>query len=475
MLDTGVEAARGVSPDVRFVPPAPPPRYVPPDAKPSLRGYLRYFQIMTRNPLEIFTERHFNDPIFTSRIFGRSYILVHDPDVIQYYLVANAENYGLTEMRRALFEPVIGKGLLMAQGDLWKRTRRALTPVFTPRHVQGFAPVMLDVAENHVDRLLASAGDTVSMSAQMLRLALDTLVACLFSGDADLDVQRFSGNLERLLRIAGTPHPLDLMGAPKWAPRIGRGEALRIVADLRRQVWTVLQARRKLIAAGGTAPSDFLSLLLTAGVKEGAPLSDEEVIDNLITFLSAGHETTARTLTWTFYLLSQSAGAYARVVEEIDGAALSQTPPEQWLDALPYTAAVLKEGMRLYPAAPVLARVALGPDRLGDIDIAPGTDVITSSWVLHRHRKLWRDPDVFDPSRFFGAAAQEISRFAYIPFGKGPRACIGASFSMQEMMIILAAFLSRLRFTHSGGQDPMPVMRITIQPSTEVEMRVDRR
>lgn len=458
-----------------YIPPAPPPRVIPPNSKASPQAYLRYFKIMARNPLEIFTEGHYNQLIHNDRIFGRPYAVVHDPEAIQHYLVANADNYGLTALRKSLFEPVIGNGLLIAEGELWKRTRRALMPVFTPRYVQGFAPAMRAVATNHADKLAASAGETFGMSKEMLTLALDVLVACLFSDDAALDVKRFSDNLDRILRVAGMPHPLDLMGAPKWAPRIGRGEAARLVIELRHQVWTVLRARRKTIESGDEPPSDFLSLLLNAGVDEGAPLSDEEIIDNLITFLSAGHETTARALTWTFYLMSEAPEEYDRVVQEIDAAPLDHTPPEKWSDVLPFTTAMLKESMRLYPSASIFTRLALGPDKLGEHNIVPGTEVVTSSWVLHRHRKLWRNPDVFDPSRFLGAEADKISRFAYLPFGKGPRVCIGASFSMQEMIIVLAVFLSRLKFRHVGKEQPMPIMRITVQPSTPVEMIVERR
>ncbi|MEM9015183.1 MAG: cytochrome P450 [Pseudomonadota bacterium] len=458
-----------------YVPPAPPPRIVPPNAKPSLQGYLRYFQIMSRNPLEIWTENHFNDLIHKDRVLGRQYVMAHDPNAIRRYLVTNADNYGLTELRRALFEPVIGNGLLIAEGDLWKRTRRALTPVFTPRHVRSFAPSMVKVATAGAEQLIAASDSVVSFTQEMLSLALKILTACLFSDDARLDVDRFSKNLDRLLHIAGMPHPLDLASAPKWVPRLGRGEALRVVADLRGQVETVAKERRRLIADGADPPADFLTLLLSAGQDEGAPLSEREVTDNLITFLSAGHETTARTLTWIFYLLSNAQETLARAQAEIGAAPLEDTDPADWSECLPFTTALIKESMRLYPAASIFTRLARADDTLADIPIAAGTEIITSPWVLHRHRKLWEQPDAFVPDRFLGDAAETIQRFSYIPFGMGPRVCIGASFSMQEMVIIVAVFLRRLKFEHVGRTPPMPVMRITIQPSTPVYMRVKER
>lgn len=459
--------------ETAFTPPAPKPRYIPPRARPSLQGYVRYLQIMAKNPLEIFTEANFDEFVQTSRVFGQHYALVHDPEAVRRFLVSNADNYGLTRMRRVLFEPLIGDGLLIAEGALWKRTRKALTPVFNHRNVRGFAPLMREVAAGEAAALARRDGDTVSMSREMLTLALNVLTACLFSGDDALDAERFSQNLDRLLHIAGMPHPLDLMAAPQWLPRLGRGEAVRIVAEIRGQVKTLLAARRARPKEPGT--EDFLSLLMSAGAAEGAPLSDKEIIDNLITFLAAGHETTARTLTWTFYLLSKSPQAYARAIAEVDGAALDGENPADWSASLPFVTAVIKESMRLYPAAAIFSRLAVGPDRLGGVDIAPGTEIITSPWVLHRHNKLWERPWVFDPDRFMGAAADDIPRHAYMPFGAGPRICIGASFSMQEMVIILAVFIQRLQFEHVGKEEPQPIMRITVQPSTEVEMRIEAR
>lgn len=461
-----------VATDQAFRPPAPTPRVLRPGARPTPLSYYRYFRIMARNPLEIWTTDHFTKPVVPGQVFGVNYFLVQDPAMVRQFMVTNSSNYGLTYIRKALFEPVLGNGLLVAEGESWKRTRHALTPAFTARHVQGFAKTMETVAAERASALAARKGDTVSLSREMLTLTLDILIACLFSGDTRLDVKRFSENLDRLLVLAGSPHPLDLMEAPDWVPRFGRGEALSVVAELRAQVTDVLTARRALLSKGDDAPDDFLTLLIKAEKAEGEPLTDDDIIDNLLTFLSAGHETTARSLTWAFYLLSKSPADAKKVAEEIGSASLEETPPEDWGDALPFTQAVLKESMRLYPAAPILARLALGDDKLGDLDVKKGTQIIASPWILHRHEQLWKDPNAFDPTRFLGEREKEIQRFSYVPFGMGPRVCIGASFSMQEMMIVLASFLKKLRFDHVGKEEPQPIMRITIQPSTPVNMQV---
>lgn len=455
-----------------FRPPAPEPRYIPANARTTPLGYLRYFQIMARNPLEVWTTTHFEQLSVSGQLFGKQFLLLHDPEGIRHYMVTNAANYGLTYITKALFEPILGSGLLVAEGDLWKRTRRSLTPVFTARHVQGFAPAMMAVAEKRAQEFCTKSGSVIGVSREMLTLTLDVLIECLFSGDTSLDSKKFSANLDRLLAVAGAPHPFDLIEAPQWVPRVGRTDALNIVADLRRQVSRLLLDRRKRTGEGKAIPNDLLSLLLSAGLDDGEPLTDDEVIDNLLTLLSAGHETTARTLTWAFYLLSKSPQHLTAVLAEIQRADLDTIAPHHWQLSLPYITAALKETMRLYPAAPVLTRMALCDDRIGDIEVKKGTQVVSSSWVLHRHPKLWRDPDVFDPRRFLDSNAAAIPRHGYAPFGMGPRVCIGASFSMQEMVIILATFLRKMKLTHVGTKDPMPIMRVTIQPSTPVNMKI---
>jgi len=428
---------------------------------------------MARNPLEIWTTDHFNELAVSGKLLGQDFLVMHDPEGVRHFMVSNSANYGLTYIRKALFEPILGSGLLVAEGDLWKRTRRSLTPVFTVRHTQSFAPTMKAVAEERVATLRDKSGSVVGLSSEMLTLTLDILIACLFSEDTTLDVKKFSSNLDRLLVVAGAPHPLDLMEAPSWVPRIGRGEAIKIVAELRDQVNEILQQRRAVLDRGQDLPSDFLTLLLRAGAEEGEPLSDDEVIDNLLTFLSAGHETTARSLTWAFYLLAKSPHDMAKVLEEISSVDLDTIEPHLWVEALPFLTAVLKESMRLYPAAPILARLALEDDLIGDLKVKKGTQIISSPWVLHRHPKLWCNPNDFDPTRFLGKEAASIQRFSYAPFGMGPRVCIGASFSMQEMIIVLALFVKNLNFHHIDDEEPQPIMRITIQPSTPVNVKIE--
>lgn len=456
--------------DQAFRPPMPPFAQYSPIGKIRPSDYLVYFRAMLRNPLEIWGEHHFHIRVVPFRWLGRSSLIINDPDAIHHCFVTNAANYKMNPLRQAVLEPVLRDGLLTAEGETWKSARKAVSPVFTPRKVNAFAPTIRAVCEAGAAALEARAGETISASPAMIDLTLDVLIATLFSGDDALDQARFTRGIHELTQISGIPHLFDLLRAPGWVPRIGQGRSRRVVADLREQVGAVAAARRQAPTPdeAGRAP-DFLDLLLNAG------LDDTQVIDNLLTFLAAGHETTARTMAWTLYLLSQADDARERLEAELDAAELDPEHPEDWGEALPWTTAVLKESLRLYPSAPMLARTSIDADEVGGEAIPGSTDVLVATWLLHRQREIWEHPDEFRPERFLGEAADRIPKNAYLPFGLGPRVCIGARFAMMEMVILMASLLKGLRFHFAGKAHPVPVMRITLQPDTELSMRVERR
>lgn len=447
-----------------FYPPTPPLRGV--EIVSSPLGLLTYFRAMARNPLETWGPNAFKTRVIPLTFMGRRYIIINDPDAIRHCYVTNAANYRLNRLRLTLLKPALRDGLIVAEGAIWKTTRRALTPIFTPRRVAGFAQAMRAASETRRDRMLSFGERAFSLRDEMLEFALDVLIACLFAQERDFDRARFSRNVTKLLDMGGTPHPFDLMRAPTFVPRIGRGDLSRVVEDLRAQVIEMLDHRRAAKALG--EPSDFLGLLMQAGVEDGAPLNDDAIVDNLLTFLTAGHETTARALAWALYALSQAPEARARVEAELDAAELDPQTPHLWAASLPYLEAVIKETLRLYPPAPHLAREAIGADRVGDTEIPPLAEVHLSPWLLHRQETLWEDPGRFNPERFYGAAGEKIDRCQFLPFGIGPRVCIGASFSMQEMTIALATFLKPMRIAHVGQSHPEPILRITLQPSTPI-------
>lgn len=459
-----------------FTPPTPDLAQYSPVGKIRLGDYITYFKAMSTNPLSAWGEDHYKLRIAPFRFLGRKSVMLNDPDTIHHCFVTNASNYKMNPIRQAVLRPFLRDGLLTAEGATWKTARHAVAPVFTPRKINAFAPGIRDVTVENAAAIDCLVGGDISASRLMVDMTLDILIGTLFSGDKALDKTRFTANINRLIEITGIPHVFDLISAPDWIPRIGHGASRRVIADLRRQVGEIADQRRQVSDESGpnkpdaqNKKADFLDLLLGAG------LEDEAVIDNLLTFMAAGHETTARSLAWTLYLLSSAPDVRDKLEAEIDNATLDEDDPAGWMDQLPWTVAVLKESLRLYPSAPILTRSTLGPDQLGEHKISDNTEIIVSTWLLHRHADLWDAPEEFRPSRFFGEAEKDIPRYAYLPFGLGPRVCIGARFAMMEMVIVLAVLLRRFRFDHVGTQQPVPVMRITLQPDTDMMMRVSRR
>ena len=272
-----------------FKPPMPPLARYSGAGRLMPGDYWTYFRAMSRNPLEVWGEHHFQLKVAPFRFLGRSSMIINDPEAIHHCFVANAANYRMNPVRQAVLKPFLRDGLLTAEGEIWKRARKAVSPVFTPRKVNAFAPQILKVCEDARDAYAAVDGRIISASEAMINLTLDVLIDTLFSGDRALDKDRFTHGICELLEISGIPHVFDLLHMPGWVPRIGHGAADRVIRDLRAQVAELALLRRRAPSAGDAGrPEDFLDLLLGAG------LDDTAVVDNLLTFLAAGHETTDR-------------------------------------------------------------------------------------------------------------------------------------------------------------------------------------
>ena len=431
-------------------------------------------RIVYRNPLELWGEPSYNEPwISITGGVGGPLIIANDPGLIRYVLVENARNYKMARVRQKILRPILHDGLLTAEGEVWKRSRKAMAPVFTPRHIAGFAGSMLQQSELFADRYEDKVGEVVDISRDMTMLTFDILADTLFSGEIAGDPEDFSAQVDRLFETMGRVDPLDLLGAPDWLPRFTRILGRKSLAYFRNLVAETMRMRQQKLDSGAEVPEDFLTLLLRAQGPDG--LSRAEIEDNIITFIGAGHETTARALGWTLYCLANLPAEREKVEQEIDRVLTSNRPPVEWLDAMPLTRASFEEALRLYPPAPSINREAIEDDSFANLKIKRGTQVLVMPWTVHRHRKLWDDPEAFRPSRFYPENREEIGRFQYLPFGAGPRVCIGASFAMQEAMIALAVLMSRYRFELVPETRPWPVQKLTTQPEGGLPMRVTRR
>jgi cytochrome P450 len=451
-----------------FVPPAPVPR-----SRHNIPGILEVIQTIMRNPLELWGEPSYEDKWIHTKFLNERTLIVNDPGLIRHVLVDNAKNYKMGVIRQLILRPILRDGLLTAEGDVWKRSRRAMAPVFTPRHINQFATTMLKRTEAYAAHYTEAARDgrVRDLARDMTELTFDILSQTLFSGDIVSSSGDFSSDVDRLLHTMGRVDPFDLLKAPPWVPRLTRLKGKRVMALFRGIVDDTITKRRQKFSSGGTVPDDFLTLLLRQEGDDG--LTHEEIKDNIITFIGAGHETTARALGWMFYCLANAPADLKHVEDEIDRFFAGDVPaPQHWLDHLPKTRAAFEEAMRLYPPAPSINRAAIADDQYGEVAIPAGVTVLIMPWTVHRHRALWDQPDAFVPSRFWPENKGNIDRFQYLPFGAGPRVCIGATFALQEAVIAAAVLLYRFRFECTPDCKPWPVQKLTTQPDGGLPMRV---
>lgn len=459
-----------VTGDTLFRPPAPVPRRRPPD----LFGFLAAAR---RNPLTTWTSDHFEHLVVAGDgVLGRVTV-VSDPAAIRHILVDNAANYRKDDLQRRVLAPGLGNGLLTAEGEEWKLQRRTLAPLFAPRHTAGFFSAMVEATERLVRRWRRrSHGRTLDVSLEMTRVTLDVLERTIFTHGLASDPDALGRAITRYFEAIGPIDPLDLFGVPDWVPRIGRWRARPAIRFFEEVVGELIDRRRTLIARGEPAPRDILSLLQEAADPEtGRGLTDVEVRANIVTFIGAGHETTANALSWSLYLLSQAPQVRARVEAEVDGVLGDRCIAPDDVSSLVYTRAVLDEAMRLYPPVPFMSRSALRDDRIGTLKIPRNSLVTIAPWVLHRHQRLWDKPEAFDPDRFLPGRRESIDRFAYLPFGAGPRVCIAASFALQEALVVLAGVVQAARLDLVEGHAVAPMHRVTLRPEGGLPMRLSLR
>ncbi|RDL49468.1 putative cytochrome P450 132 [Ensifer sp. M14] len=457
-----------------FEPPAPTPRV-------GVPSYLKIIKTVLRNPLELWGEPSYTLPWIETKFITQRTLIVNDPGLIRYILVENVSNYEMSKVRRLILRPILRDGLLTAEGEIWKRSRKAIAPVFTPRHAKGFAGQMLRRSEEFVERYAPAKLKpfTTNVASDMTELTFDILAETLFSGEVAVEREGFVQSVEELLHRMGRVDPMDILLAPEWVPRLTRIGGKKVMNRFRTIVSETMALRRKRMATdpAGT-PNDFLTLLLQTEGANG--LSTAEIEDNILTFIGAGHETTARALAWTLYCIANTPAFREKMEAEIDSVMKSGAEPVEWLTLMPHVLAAFEEAMRLYPPAPSINRAAIEDDEwtspTGErVKIPKGIAVLVMPWTLHRHVLYWDRPRAFMPERFLPENREKLHRFQYLPFGAGPRICIGATFALQEAVIALAVLMHSFRFDVTDETKPWPVQRLTTQPRGGLPMRVSAR
>ncbi len=397
----------------------------------------------------------------TYRVFvpaRRSYTyVIHHPDDVKRVLVANHKNYtkgvGLDRVRILL-----GKGIMTSEGELWKRQRYMMQPLFHRRVINQFAGVIAAAHERLISRwdTLARGGATVNLTDEMSALTLEIVLRSIFGRDLDRLTQQFGANP---FEVVTREQSRDLQFAYKFRS-LGR-------------LVTQLIARRR---AEPEEHMDFVAMLMQVRDKEsGEPMGERALVDEIMTLIVAGHETTASGLNWTWYLLSQHPAAEARLHAEIDAADYPGAPGLAQVETLAYTGQVVNEALRLYPPGWVLSRRTIEADVLGGYPIAPGTNVLLPLYLLHRHPQFWENPDAFRPERFAPGQQTERTRFAYMPFAAGPRHCIGETLALYEMLMHLYLVARRYRLIYLPGKPLELEAQINLRTRHPLHMRLEAR
>lgn len=449
----------------RYVPPTPPI----PRAALGLRGFLRAART---NALGLWPEAAYEEAVYATSFLGRTTLLLSAPDAIHRVLVENPGNYRRSPASIRILRPLTGTGLLLSEGEEWRLQRRTIAPALAPRLLPLLARHIMAVVGETVAALHDLAGAPVDLLAAMQAMALEIAGRSMFSVA--------TGGAEPALRAMVQEYGLDL-ARPHLADLL-LPVALPTWRDLRRarfgRRWMALMAgliRDRLAESPPAAPRDLFDLLRAARDPEtGAGFGPEALRDQTATMILAGHETTAVTLFWALSLLAAAPEEQALVAAEAGGVDLAGAVAAGTIPDLPRTRAVVAETLRLYPPAFTLARAAIGADEAGGRAIAPGTLILIAPWVLHRHRRLWTDPDAFAPDRF-APGAPAPPRFAYLPFGAGPRVCVGAQFALTEATLALASLAGAFEIARADDRPALPVAIVTTQPDHAPPFRLRAR
>lgn len=406
--------------------------------------------------------------VFHSSFMGRHMVFIRHPEDIHDVVLRKASSFrkgpDYTNKRIGLAS-FLGNGLLTSDGELWRRQRKLVQPALHARRIEGYAETMVDFTEAMVARW--QDGQVIQLDDEMSALTMQIVATSLFSEDVSGEVEQVSWAMNVLQTLMTSPAIL----LPSWLPTPIQQRRKRAVALLDRIVYGFIEDwRRQQVDRG-----DLLSMLMMSSDEEsGAHMSDVQVRDELVTLLLAGHETTANALNWTFYLLAQHPAQEARLHEEIDGVLGDRAATLADLAQLSYTRAVVEESMRLFPPAWSFGRQAVEPVALGGYTIPAGWEINIVSYCTHRDGRWWDEPATFRPERFL-ADDPDRPKYAYLPFGGGPRICVGNHFAMMEAQLALATVAQRYRLRLVDDQKVIPNPMITLVPKHGIQMKVEAR
>ena len=448
------------------------PALYPPTVPPAARALPLYLSLtrFVRNPLRSLPRTVYEQPIVA---YGRKRPLVAwvtGPELIEQILIKRTDVFVKTRLDKRVLRPLIGTGLLTADGDHWRWQRKLASPLFRPNDAYGYVPAMTTAANEQIARWRSlGPSHTAAIDRDMTETTFAVITRTILAGiDANeaVEIQRTGhAYIEPIMWSVAAA----LMLTPErwWYP--GKRKMMRAAREGRAVVQRLLDKRR----ASGIEGDDLVARMLQARNPDtGAPMSDEALIDNLATFLLAGHETTAKALTWTLYLLARAPEWQDLARNEVLSVAGRRAVTADDIAKLPITQRVLKESMRLYPPVPAMTRVNAEATELGGIVLPQPCLIVIPVFAVHRHTATWDDPGKFDPDRFLPEREAKMQRTQFMPFGAGPRVCIGASFALVEATAVVATLLQSARFDWDGKHLPEPVSRVTLHPRGGMPLKV---
>ena len=449
-----------VSQDIDHFPPSPPTDFI--------GGHLLSIR---RDPPGFFTQNMLDYGGLVHLQFGKYHAYqVNDPQLIQQILTRDAKIWHKSVVYKTILSDYLGNGLLISDGAFWRRQRKLMQPAFHSKRISSYASTMVD----YTQRLLTTwqTGATRDIDSDMMQLTLNIVGKTLFDTDLHDSSGQVAEALDYMLNdIALETRKVRWVRLPKWMPTPLRLRRQQAIDHLNQVVNPIIEARR----ADPSDNGDLLSMLLLAEDDDGNRMTDAQVRDEALTLVLAGHETTANALTWTLYLLSQNHDVEAQLQAEIDSVLQGRAPTLEDLPNLPYTEMVIKESMRLYPPAWSVARQVTEATELGGYPVQKRAVALVVAYALHRNPDIFPQPERFDPQRFTLENEAQIPRYAYVPFGGGPRVCIGNAFAMMEARLILASIIQRYMLTRHPQQVVEPEALVTLRPKHGMKMIVTER
>lgn len=448
-----------------FVPPYPPRLPEPPWPWERLR-------LARRNFVAMWEDSAFDLDFSHERLFCRTAVLCNSPESVQFaFGLHNASFQRKAPQMRHALEPLIGDGLFISDGETWRQRRKLVAPILHTSRLGEFSKVMVETADELRRRWSAIDGEIDALE-EMAHLTAEIICRTLFGRRLGREhtgeiVQGFSA----YQRAIGQTDLISFLGLPDWIPRFYTPAVRRAQARIHAVLARIIDSYR----AGASDDDAVIGRLLDARDDAGRPLSGTALRNEAAVLFMAGHETTANVLAWTWFLLSQCPEAEHKLHAELDAVLGGRPPAFADVRRLPYTQAVIEEAMRLYPPVPILPREALREDSFQGERIPKGALLFVVPWLLHRHRKLWRQPDHFIPERFLPGSGEPVSKFAYVPFSIGPRVCAGMSFGLTEAMLCLATLAQHFTLRLRRGHAVRPVCRLTLRPDGGLPMTVHAR